>query len=761
MSSAPAVPTIRFIVRLSSRPLWVGSLTALAVLLLPGTAMSAQGLARPGAAASGSRRQVVAQTTSTVIVIDGTLDEEAWLTAAPAADFVQGEPETGAPATEATEVRVVIDHDTLYIGAYCHDRDGARAAVVNDIRKDFKSGDQDSFEVLLDTFGDRRNGYIFMTNPEGARSDQQVANEGREVNASWDAVWSVKTSKSDEGWVVEMAIPFTSLRFEGGTPEHWGINFSRRVRRRNEVDYWAPVPRAYALSRVSLAGDLVGLPALTPGRNLRIKPFVVEQGVRPLGGPAFDKDFNVGVDVKYGVTPALTLDLTALPDFAQAEADEQQVNLTQFSQFYPEKRDFFLENSGTFYVGDTARNNRINPSPTPDQDLLLFHSRRIGLSGTGQVIPILAGARLTGQAAGLGVGILTVQTREQFGRAGDNYTVMRARRNLGRANDVGGIFMSRQSAGRSTDFNRVYGGDATFRLLGNLDWNTYAVHTQTPGVTTGGNAWRTSVNWESNFYHVKTGAMSLGDHFNDELGYYRRIGVRKWFLDTGLRPRLEALKTHGIRELHPHVVWNYFEDHQGRMVGKNLHSGLSVFFNNGGFTELSVNPEYQLIAQPFRIHPGDAPIPAGGYGWNEWQLRVNTDPSQLVSLNVTLIAGGLWSGTQRTVHAALTMRASSRVRATIGVSRTDATLDLPQIRFVTDLWTVRANYSFSRNMYLDSLIQYDRDQDTFNANVRFNFIHRPLSDLFVVYNEQRVTTADPAVIPGRGLIVKFTQMLSF
>ena len=738
----------------------VSWLTAIVVLRL-GVAAAAQVPAAPMVAASDGRRQVVALTTTSPIVVDGTLDEEAWRNALPAVDFVQGEPETGAPATEATEVRVVIDHDTLYVGAYCHDRDGARAAVVNDIRKDFRSGDQDSFEVLLDTFGDRRNGYIFMTNPDGARSDQQVANEGREVNASWDAVWFVKTSKTDDGWTVEMAIPFTSLRFEGGTPARWGINFSRRVRRRNEVDYWAPVPRAYALSRVSLAGDLVGLPALTPGRNLRIKPYVLEQGVRARGGAAFDKDFNVGVDVKYGVTPALTLDLTALPDFAQAEADEQQVNLTQFSQFYPEKRDFFLENSGTFYMGDTSRNNRINPSPTPDQDLLLFHSRRIGLSGSGQVIPIFAGARLTGQAAGLGLGILSVQTREQFGRAGNNYTVMRARRNLGRANDVGIVFMSRQSAGRSTDFNRVYGGDATFRLLGNLDWNTYAVHSETPGVTTGDNAWRTSLNWESNFYHAKGGVMSLGDHFNDELGYYRRIGVRKWFLDTGLRPRLESLKTHGIREVHPHVVWNYFEDHQGRMAGKNLHSGLSLFFNNGGFAELSVNPEYQLIGQPFKIHPGDAPIPAGGYLWNEWQLRVNTDPSQRVSVNVTAIAGGLWSGTQRTVNAALTMRASSRVRATVGVSRTDATLDRPQIRFVTDLWTARANYSFSRNMYLDSLIQYDRDQDAFNANVRFNFIHRPLSDLFVVYNEQRVTTPDTTVVPGRGIIVKFTQMLSF
>ncbi|MFN7978574.1 MAG: DUF5916 domain-containing protein [Vicinamibacterales bacterium] len=709
----------------------------------------------------GTRRHLVAAETTGTIVIDGVLDEAAWAAAETANGFLQGEPDTGKPATEDTDVRVLFDHDTLYVGAFLHDHDGAKAAVLNDIRKDFAAGEQDTFEVIVDTFGDRRNGFMFMTNVDGARADQQVANEGREVNASWDAVWFVRTAKRADGWTVEMAIPFKSLRFTGGTVQHWGINFSRRLRRRNEIDYWSPVPRAFALTRVSLAGDLDRLPALTPGRNLRIKPYVLGQAVRASGVTDYTSDFNAGGDLKYGVTPALTLDLTLLPDFAQAEADEQQVNLTQFSQFFPEKRDFFLENSGTFYVGDTARNNRVNPSPTPDEDLLLFHSRRIGLSSKGAVIPILGGGRLTGQAAGVGLGIITVQTREHDGRPAENYTVMRARRNLGRASDVGAIFMSHQTMGGSDAYNRVYGADATFRLIKAIDWNSYAVHTETPGVTSGDNAWRSSINWEGTFAHFKGGAMSLGDHFNDELGYYRRTGVVKYFVDTGLRPRSAALKAKGIREIHPHITWNYFDDHDGRMVAKRLHSGLSVFFNTGGFTELSVNPAYERIETPFTIHAGDKPIPAGGYGWNEWQWRINTDPSRAASANITLIRGGLWSGTQRTVNAAVTLRAAAKLRATMGVSTTDATLDLPAIHFTTSLWTLRGNYSFSRNMYLDSLLQYDHDQDRFNANVRFNLIHRPLSDLYVVYNEQRVTTPDISVPPGRGLIVKFTEMLAF
>ncbi len=696
----------------------------------------------------------------TPVRVDGALDDEVWVMSPAASGLVQSEPDADKPASEPTDIWVAFDDDSLYIAAYCHQA-SAHATIVNDIRKDFKAGDQDGFEVILDTFGARRDGFVFMTNPEGARSDQQVANEGREVNASWDAVWSVRTQRVADGWTLEMAIPFKSLRFEGGDARPWGVNFSRHIRHRNEVDYWAPVPRAYSLSRVSLTGTLDGLPPLTPGRNLRVKPYAAASGIRNIGGARFDRSGDYGVDVKYGVTPALTLDVTVLPDFAQAEADEQQVNLTQFSQFFPEKREFFLENSGQFYVGDTARNNRVNPTPTPDEDLLLFFSRRIGLARDGTVIPIAGGARLTGQAAGVGLGLMTMTTRATGGLDANNYTAMRIRRNIGRASDVGGFFMTRQNTDRGGDYNRVAGGDATIRFGRNLDWNTYFVHTMTPGVTANADAWRTSLTYESNFFHAKGGVMDLGDHFNDELGYYRRVGVRKLFLDTGLRPRPLAVRRHGVRELHPHVVWNYYEGQQGRMVGKNLHNGFTWFFEDGGFFEPSINQKFDVIAQPLRLHPKAAPLAPGGYGWTEYQLRYTSDPSKAISGGVTYTTGGLWSGTQQTVNWNVTVRPSYRLRATFSMARTAADLDLPRETFVTNLLTLRTNYSFTTNMYLDALAQYDRAAERFNANVRFNLMHHPLSDLFVVYNEQRTTTPDTLLAPGRGVIVKFTQMLAF
>jgi hypothetical protein len=558
-----------------------------------------------------------------------------------------------------------------------------------------------------------------------------------------------------------MAIPFKSLRFENGASRLWGINFSRRIRRKNEVDYWSPLPRAYELTRLSMAGNLAGLPAASPGRNLRIKPFALASAVRQAGGPSFDGKADVGVDLKYGLTPALTLDGTVRPDFAQAEADEQQVNLTQFSQFFPEKRDFFLENSGIFYVGDAARNQRrVNITPTPDTDLLLFFSRRIGLTRDGRPIPIAGGARLTGQVGGFGLGALTIQTRRTASSPANNYAVLRARKNIFAGSDVGVIFMNRQSTDRAGDYNRVYGADSYIRVARNLDLSTYLVKTVTPGLGDGQYAARGSFNWEGNFFHAKGGLMSIGDGFNNELGYYRRIGTRKWFLDTGVRPRFKALQRRGIREVHPHVLWNYYTDQHGAKNGQNFHNGLTFFFNNGGYSQLSFNQRYDFITRPLRLHPDALPVPPGGYGWHEYQYQVQTDPSRALSGSFTATYGGLWSGTQRTINASVVVRPMYRFWVSTQVQRTDARLDIPRTSFVTNLWTIRSNYSFTTNMFLDSLVQYDRSLDQFNMNVRFNIIHRPLSDLFVVYNEQRFLT-DARVVPGRGLIVKFTQMMTF
>ena len=725
-------------------------------LLFAPVVLSAQTLVTPR---PSLKRTIAAQQTHRAIVIDGRLDELDWTTAPAASDFLQSEPSTGQPATERTEVRVLFDAERLYIGAYLHDGEPSRV-VVNDIKKDFNEEQQDDFEVLLDTFHDRTNGYVFITNADGARADRQVANEGREINASWDGVWEVRTRRVDDGWVVEMAIPFRTLRFDFAAARDWGINFSRRIRRKNEVDFWSPVPRAFNLSRVSLAGDLTGIAHDGKARDLRIKPYALARSIRSVGAASAVARGDVGLDVKYGVTQSLGLDLTVNPDFAQAEADEQSVNLTQFSQFFPEKREFFLENSGIFYVGDAARNNRVSPVLTPDEDMVLFFSRRIGLSEAGATVRAPAGLRTTGTLADFSVGALSMQTQATASAPANQYSVLRLRRNLATGTDVGLIVLDREGLGVTRNWNRLLGLDGTVRLPGNYDWSSYVVGSRKPGVSGGQYTYRSSLTHEDNFMHVKAAELQVGPGFTNDIGYFRRTDARKYLLDFGVRPRPKWLAPIGVREMHPHITWNYYQNLNGDVGGKVLHTGYTFFYNNGGFTELAVNPNFQRIYTPFNISPRIAPIPVGGYHWTEYSLKGSTDLSLPVSLSYTILWGGLWTGTQRSQTLALAVRPSAHMGATVGLSHTEATLDVPRAKFEALLWTTRATYSFTTNMFFDALAQYDPRAHLLNANLRFNLIHHPLSDLFIVVNQQRISTPD-APATGLGVIIKATQMLSF
>ncbi|MGQ0736763.1 MAG: DUF5916 domain-containing protein [Acidobacteriota bacterium] len=731
---------------------------ALSIIALTLTASAPLGAQSLTVSSSDGRRQATAVKRTGPITVDGALDEEAWAAAAPASGFVQADPREGEPATEATDVRILYDDDFLYIGAWCYDSDPT-GIVINEIRKDFAGRDQDTFEVLLDTFADRRNGFVFSTNAEGAKSDAQIANEGRDVNPNWDAVWWVQARKGADGWTAEFRIPFKTLRFQGGEAREWGINFSRRVRRKNEVSYWSPVSRAYSIFRASSGGSLTGLPALSQGRNLRIKPFVLGGSVRGVGARTFDHSLRAGVDVKAGVTPALTLDVTINPDFAQAEADEQQVNLTQFSLFFPEKREFFLENSGIFYFGDIPRNQRqTSRFRPPEEDLLLFFSRRIGLTADGEELPLHGGVRLTGRAGRFGLGVMTMQSEAVADQPGTNYTVLRVRRDVLGNSDIGAIVLSRDTTGRADDFNRVAGIDANFRFFRSLSVNSFAARSETPGVTGSQSAAKSGVSWEDSHKRLQASVMTIGPGFRDDLGFVRRIGVTRQFYDAAWMPQPEVLRQYGIRQVQPHArVWNY-TDPAGVLVSRLGHVATQVTWENGSYIEYAYEPRVEAIAKPFAIHPG-VTIPPGRYDWRQHLLVLDSDRSRALSAAARFVVGDFWSGTQKTMQLSVLYRPSYRLVFDLGVQVSDIDLEAPKTSFTSRLVNMRGGYSFSSNMFLDSLVQYRTDLRQFSANVRFNLIHRPLSDFFVVYNELQF--ADDTRPAGRGLIVKYTQMLAF
>jgi hypothetical protein len=703
------------------------------------------------------RRQLTAIAATGPITIDGALDEDVWRQAAAATGFIQADPLEGQPATEDTEVRVAFDADNLYIGAFCRDASPS-GIVVKEIRKDFAGRDQDTFEVLLDTFADRRNGFVFTTNARGAKADTQVANEGRDVNPNWDAVWWVAARQGADGWTAEFRIPFKTLRFAGGDAGMWGINFARRVRRKNEITYSSPVSRAYSIYRASSDGDVTGMPTLRQGRNLRVKPFVLGGAVRGAGESSVDPDAGVGVDFKAGVTPSLTLDVTIKPDFAQAEADEQQVNLTQFSLFFPEKREFFLENSGIFYFGDIPRNQRqIQRFRPPEEDLLLFFSRRIGLTDAGLQDPLHGGVRLTGRAGKFGLGLMTMQSDGVDGAAGNNYTVLRARRDVFGSSDIGAIVLSRQASG-GRDFNRVVGVDANFRFYKSLNLNAFAARSKTPGVTANQDSAKASIGWEDSLKRLQASIMTIGEGFRDDMGFVRRTGVTRQFYDAAWMPQPESLRRHGIRQLQPHArVWNYYDPH-GTLITRQGHIAHQLTWEDGSYFEYAFEPRLEAITRPFAISRGVV-IPPGRYAWDQHQAVYESDHSKMLSGAIRSTLGGFWSGTQKTMQLSLLFRPNYRLVFDLGLQVSDITLALPDAGFTTSLATLRTGYSFSTNLFLDSLLQYRNDVHQFSANVRFNLIHRPLSDFFIVYNESQFTDAEQT--GGRGLIVKYTQMFSF
>ena len=706
-----------------------------------------------------ARRTLKAVETAEPPTIDGVLDEPLWQRAEPATGFVQADPLEGEPATEQTEVRVAFDRNYLYIAARCLDSDPS-GVIVNEIRKDFVPREQDAFEVLLDTFLDRRNGFVFSTNAAGARADTQIADEGREVNTNWDAVWWVAGARTAEGWSAEFKIPFKTLRFEGGPDRSWGINFARRIRRKNEVTYWSPVSRAFSIYRASSEGDLTGLPPLNPGRNIRVKPYLLAGATRAVGADTFDNDVSVGVDMKVGVTPSMALDLTVNPDFAQAEADEQQVNLTQFSLFYPEKREFFLENSGIFYFGDIPRNSRqaarFRP---PEEDLLLFFSRRIGLTDSGEPLPLYGGVRLTGRAGPYGLGLMTMQAEPFAGRPSENYSVVRVRRDVLANSDVGGIVVSREPSGAGTDFNRVAGVDANFRFYRYFNINGFAAKSETPGETRNQGTAKLALGWEDSLTRLQASVLHIGEGFRDDLGFVRRTGVLRTFFDWAWMPQPESLQRKGIRQLQPHArVFTYY-DPSGDVASMLGHAAFQITWNNGSWFEYAFEPRTEAITTPFRLRPDVEPIPVGRYDWTQHLFAVETDHSRAFSAAARATLGEFWSGDQRTAQISLLYRPTSQLMFDAGIQVSDISLQVPVAAFTTTLVNLRSGFAFNTNMFLDALVQYRTDVKQFSANVRFSLIHHPLSDLFVVFNGQDYP--DQRVLAGRSVVVKYTHMFAF
>ena len=685
------------------------------------------------------------------ITLDGRVDEAAWAGAPIAGDFVQSKPLTGYPASERTDVRVLYDEDYFYIGAVMYDSD-PDALIAQHLDQDFLSLDDDVFGVSLDTFLDRRNAYYFFINPLGAIRDGQAFDNSRASNIEWEGVMDVRTSVDDQGWSVEVRIPFSTLRFDPNAPEQiWGANFLRRVRRRNEDALWAPVALRTRIHKMSEAGTLVGMRGLPRSRNLQIKPYVLGGDV---GGSAvatqdLGQTWDGGVDVKYGITPRLTLDATWRTDFSQVEVDQEQVNLTRFSLFFPEKRGFFVENSGTYQFGDLSeRDYRLGAAPG---DFTLFHSRRIGLDN-GRPVPIVAGGRLTGRVGGMEIGLLNMQTESTPNLRAENFTVARVRRTLLGTADVGGIFVNREVTDGTGGYNRSWGVDANVRLLGNLIVHSYLAGTVAPGVSTDNRAGRISAAWRDAFWDTSVLFKEIGGSFDPGVGFVRRDDMRQTYATIGIHPRPDLP---GITEINPYLEVDYITNLRSSLETRSLTAGLGVPFLDGGQLTARATDRFERLDEPFTI--SGQVVPAGTHAFKEYAVSYSASAGRPISGAVSVTRGGYFQGERRSLGGNLVWRPSAHLLFDIGAEHN--VLDLEGEPFTADVFSGRFDYLASTKLLVGAWVQYNDAAEELVSNVKLNFIHAPLSDLFIVYTERRSTRLDLAL--DRRLTIKLTKLFAF
>ena len=729
-----------------------------------------------------------ASVTTSAPLIDGRLDDDTWAEAQILSGFTQKEPSEGRPVSERTEVRIAYDEEALYIGAWLFDSDPT-SLVFGQTLRDASLNDSDAFVLVLDTYLDRQNGFVFGTTPAGIEYDGQVANEGQSggggggraggggrqqsgsgggFNLNWDGSWEVATSTDSRGWYAEMRIPFTTLRYGAGGDQTWGVNFERRIRRNSEEAVWAPIPRQFNLYRVSLAGTLnLAAPATRIGT---VTPYVLSNGFKDytVTSPGTDFGSKIGIDAKVGLNQSLTLDLTVNTDFAQAEVDDQQVNLTRFSLFFPEKRAFFLENAGTFSVGS-------------GRSAELFFSRRIGLSG-GQEVPIQAGARMTGKVGDVQLGLLNIQTGGTQQVASDNnFGVVRAFREWENRSRIGGIFVSRLNTNSPTDYNLTYGLDGRLGIGQKLTFGGWAGLTTTPlptgtpdvreGFNNGEYGYAGTGNFVTRDWELSGGYRQIGSEFNPEVGFVNRSAYR--YVSGRV---LYHLRTEGVdwfREFRPHISGNAFWSLGGFNESYYVHIDNHFAFENGAEIHLpGWNFTGEGLEAPFQIRDeGDLPdggrgpviIPAGTYSNQELLFTANTNRSAPLSISTGVTFGGFYSGTRSSPYGNISYRFRDRLTTSVSMNYFNVKLD--EGSFTASLIRFTGSYSFTPRIYLQANLQYDDGSRNLGSNIRLGWLDTAGTGLFIVYNDTEfLGDIDPLGFRSgprqRQLVVKYTKLFN-
>ena len=705
------------------------------------------------------RATVRAVALSEPIRLDGRLDEAVYEAVQPVADLIQVEPDAGSPATQRTEFWVTFDRNSIYVSARCWESNPERM-VMNEMRRDGSSLYNNEYvSVMLDTFYDRQNAVMFTVTPIGGRGDGQLTNE-RMFNRDLNMIWDVAVGRFDGGWTFEIAIPFKSLRYRPGRAQIWGFQLERFNKWKNEATFLTRIPASFGWARsflqMSYAATLVGLEVPPGSKNLEIKPYVVSDLTSDLTAtPRISNELggDVGLDVKYGVTQNLTADVTYNTDFAQVEADEQQVNLTRFSLFFPEKREFFLENQGTFTFGGVSTGFGRGAGDTP----VLFYSRRIGLNG-GRVVPIEAGGRLTGRIGRFSLGVLNIQADAEpvSGTRATNFSVVRLKRDVLRRSSIGVLYTRRSE--NDAGLNEAYGVDADFVFLDNLTINSYWAQTRTPGLEGDDTSHRLRMNYAGDRYGVQLERLAVGDDFNPGVGYVRRDDIRRHYGQLRFSPRPRSIEA--VRKFSWTASLTHIENGAGQLETRDWNGVFGIEFESSDRFNASYNNTYEFLLQPFSIASG-VTLPVGGYDFDTGRISYNFGRHRPVSANVSVQHGTFYSGLKTTIGVSR-WRVNFSPRFSVEPNYSVNWVDLVEGAFTTHLMGSRVTYTMTPKMFVSTLLQYNSGNDSVSTNARLRWEYQPGSELFLVYNEQRDTLVPrfPALV-NRALIVKINRLVRF
>lgn len=684
--------------------------------------------------------------------IDGTLDDPQWINAPLISDFREREPQETSPATERTEVRILYDARHVYFGIHCFDS-APSEIVATQLRRDLSMDFDDNFAIMIDPVLSRRNGYVFQVNPLGTQRDGEIIEEQAPpandsvVDSSWDGLWISAAKITTDGWTATVAIPFSTLNFRGGSDVTWGLNFRRFVRRKNEEDFWSGYRRVFGFWRVSQAGQLKGLKNIENSRLLVIKPYALG-GAQAFSGQPWSALHSVGGDIKYGLSSNLIAVGTINTDFSDADVDQQQFNLTPNPIFVPEKRRFFLEDSDVFNF------------LLWNQDLLFF-TRQIGIDPvTGQEVPIDAGGKIAGHAAGLDLGIMDVKTRSEGTNPYGNYAVVRVKKPLTPGSYIGFIATDKQSGNPLDPYNRSGGADAKFVLFGNLNLRGYYAKTWTSGLNGDNTALGGRLTYANNWFNIYAGHGVTEKNFNPEMGFATRVDDQPTIVQVNFTPRPGIWN---IRELDLGGFVGHDPNTAGKLIYKEWNATARVLFNSSA--ELDIIPydaTYQFLSQPLNLYQ-NVFIPAGGYRFASHSAAFTSSGSHRITYTGLEQWGEYYTGHLSTTTVTAQYRPNPHLA--LAVNDTLNVFRLPQRDFSIDLAGVQVSYAFNRFLNATTFIQADTAQlQAVSANFRIRYTFRPDSDLYVIYNAgsrfQSLAAGNPMEVRQQKIAVKITYSWS-